>query len=161
MEELYEENVGLVYRFLLKNCHSEALAEELTQETFLQAVKNIHKYDHSCKISVWLCAIAKHLWFQYLRRHAKEIPTDIWQFEAERAKEPENLAIKKYELLDVLKDLQKLPQQMREVVYLRAMAELSFRDIGEIMGKSESWARVTFYRAKENLIRRREKYDER
>ena len=50
---------------------------------------------------------------------------------------------------------------MREVVYLRALAELSFRDIGEIMGKSESWARVTFYRAKENLIRRREKYDER
>ena len=74
---------------------------------------------------------------------------------------PRNRRILPYELLDVLKDLQKLPQQMREVVYLRAMAELSFRDIGEIMGKSESWARVTFYRAKENLIRRREKYDER
>ena len=161
MEEIYKENVGLVYHFLLKNCHSEALAEELTQETFLQATKNIHKYDHSCKISVWLCSIAKHLWYQYLQKNAKEIPVDVCQLEIEQTENLEDFAEKKYELLDVLKDLQKLPEQMREVVYLRAMAALSFREIGEIMGKSESWARVTFYRAKENLIRRREKYDKR
>lgn len=159
MEELYKENAGLVYHFLLKNCHNEALAEELTQETFLQAAKNIHNYDESCKISVWLCSIAKHLWYQYLQKNAREIPSDVCQLEVEHTVNVENSAVKRYELLDVLKDMQRLPEQMREVVYLRAMADISFREIGEIMGKSESWARVTFYRAKENLIRRREEYD--
>lgn len=61
----------------------------------------------------------------------------------------------KIELLDVLKEMQKLPQNMREVMYLRITGDLSFRDIGAIMGKSENWARVNFYRGKEMLLKRR------
>lgn len=57
------------------------------------------------------------------------------------------------ELMDMLKEMQKLPGQMREVIYLRAVADLSFRDIGEILGRSENWARVNFYRGKEMLIK--------
>ena len=64
----------------------------------------------------------------------------------------EDHLIRKYELLDVLKDMQRLPEQMREVIYLRTMAELSFKEIGEILGKSENWARVNFYRGKEKLL---------
>ena len=59
MEEIYQENAKLVYRFLLKNCHDSQLAEELTQETFLRAMNSIERYDYGCKISVWLCQIAK------------------------------------------------------------------------------------------------------
>lgn len=69
--------------------------------------------------------------------------------------EIEDQVIKRYELLDVLKDMQNLPEQMREVIYLRTMAELSFKEIGEILGKSENWARVTFYRGKERLLKGR------
>ena len=66
---------------------------------------------------------------------------------------PEETVISKMELMDTLKEMQKLPPQMREVIYLRTAAELSFREIGEVLGKSENWARVNFYRGKEMLIK--------
>lgn len=166
MEEIYQENAKLVYRFLLKYCHDPHLAEELTQETFLRAMRSIDRYDHSCKISVWLCQIAKHIYLQYLAKQGKEIPTeeidlDVMTSGGTSQKGTEEQVIRKYELLDVLKDMQSLPEQMREVIYLRTMAELSFREIGEILGKSENWARVTFYRGKEKLMeQRREAYED-
>lgn len=160
MEEIYQENAKLVYRFLLKYCHDPQLAEELTQETFLRAMNSINRYDHSCKISVWLCQIAKHIYLQYLRKHGKEIPSEEIHLDEITTNRPheegiEEQIIRRYDLLDVLKDMQSLPEQMREVIYLRTMAELSFKEIGEILGKSENWSRVTFYRGKERLLKRR------
>lgn len=157
MEEIYQENAKLVYRFLLKYCHDPQLAEELTQETFLRAMNSIDRYDYSCKISVWLCQIAKHIYLQYLAKRGKEIPSEEITLEemtgSSADKGIEEQVIRRYELLDVLKDMQNLPEQMREVIYLRTMAGLSFREIGEILGKSENWARVTFYRGKERLLK--------
>ncbi len=160
MEEIYQENARLVYRFLLKYCRDPQLAEELTQETFLRAMNSIDRYDYSCKISVWLCQIAKHIYLQYLAKRGKEIPSEeitlgemCGRNTAEKGIEEQ--VIRRYELMDVLKDMQNLPEQMREVIYLRTMAELSFREIGDILGKSENWARVTFYRGKERLLRGR------
>ena len=161
MEEIYQENAKLVFRFLLKYCHDPQLAEELTQETFFRAMNSIDRYDYSCKISVWLCQIAKHIYLQYLAKRGKEIPAEeisIDEMTGRNTSEKgiEDQVIRRYELLDVLKDMQSLPEQMREVIYLRSMAELSFKEIGEILGKSENWARVTFYRGKERLLRGRE-----
>ncbi len=160
MEEIYQENAKLVYRFLLKYCHDPQLAEELTQETFLRAMNSIDRYDYSCKISVWLCQIAKHIYLQYLAKQGKEIPSEEIALDELGGRDGagrgiEERLIKRYELLDVLKDMQTLPEQVREVIYLRTMAELSFREIGEILGKSENWARVTFYRGKERLLKGR------
>ena len=162
MEEIYQENAKLVYRFLLKYCHDPQLAEELTQETFLRAMNSINRYDHSCKISVWLCQIAKHIYLQYLRKHGKEIPSEEIHLDEITTNSPheegiEEKLIRRYDLLDVLKDMQSLPEQMREVIYLRTMAELSFKEIGEILGKSENWSRVTFYRCKERLLKGRKR----
>lgn len=72
----------------------------------------------------------------------------------------EGTVLTRLELLDVLKEMQKLPEPMREVLYLRTMGDLSFRDIGEIVGRSENWARVNFYRGKEALLKIRRKHDE-
>ena len=164
MEEIYQENAKLVYRFLLKYCHDPQLAEELTQETFLRAMNSIERYDYSCKISVWLCQIAKHIFLQYLAKRGKEIPAeeislDEMTVQGTTDEGIEEHLIRKYELFDVLKDMQRLPEQMREVIYLRTMAELSFKEIGEILGKSENWARVTFYRGKEKLLEWRKAYE--
>lgn len=161
MEEIYQENAKLVYRFLLKHCRDPQLAEELTQETFLRAMNSIDRYDYSCKISVWLCQIAKHIYLQYLAKRGKEIPSEEIALDEMTGRNTvekgvEEQVMKRYELLDVLKDMQNLPEQMREVIYLRTMAELSFKEIGEILGKSENWARVTFYRGKERLLKGRE-----
>lgn len=157
MEELYKENAKIVYHFLLSKCRDEQLAEDLTQETFLKAYQSLERYDGSCKLAVWLCSIAKHLLYQYWQKNQHEIPME-WQ-EEQKEVEPsidtEHQVMMKLELLEVLKDMQKLPAQMREVIYLRVSGELSFKEIGEIMGRSENWARVTFYRGKERLLKGR------
>ncbi len=156
MEELYKQNVRIVYHFLFSLCHDSGLAEELTQETFFQAYRSLERYDGSCKISSWLCQIAKHLFYQHIRKTKREIPLEMEHEEQSEQKDTtEHLVMSRIELLDVLKEMQKLPQNMREVMYLRITGDLSFRDIGDIMGKSENWARVNFYRGKELLLKRR------
>lgn len=160
MEELYREYGKIVYHFLLSVCHDPHLAEELTQETFLQAFLSLERFDGSCKISVWLCQIAKHLFYRHLEKCGREVPTEQTQMPEEKAAESvEQTAIARLELMDVLKEMQKLAPQMREVIYLRVMGQLSFKEIGEILGKSENWARVTFYRGKEQLLIKRKEWD--
>ncbi len=166
MDELYRQNEKIVYYFLYKRCHDRQLAEDLTQETFLQAFESIERYDGTCKISVWLCQIAKHLLYRHWEKQKHEIPMNLKK--QENAYEPAQTdtdmadstwqrAASRIELIDVLKDMQKLPANMREVMYLRITGSLSFKEVGEIMGKSENWARVNFYRGKEQLLKGRMK----
>lgn len=160
MDELYREYSKIVYRFLLSLCRDAQLAEELTQETFLQAFLSLERFDGSCKLSVWLCQVARHLFYQHLRKTGREVPTEQSRIpESVAADNTERAAVTKLELMDVLKEMQKLPPQMREVIYLRVMGQLSFREIGEIVGKSENWARVTFYRGKEQLLLKRREWE--
>ena len=72
MDAIYRSHAQTVYKFLLAQCRDPDLAEELTQETFYRAVCSIDRFDGSCKLSVWLCQIAKHLWYQHLRKRQKE-----------------------------------------------------------------------------------------
>ena len=123
MEEIYQQYAQTVYRYLFSLVRDPDLAEELTQETFYQAIRSIDRYDASCKITTWLCAIAKNA----LRTH--------------RRKHPPTEAIED----------QPLQTPSAEADYLRSLGNLSFREIGELLGRSENWARVTFYRAKEKL----------
>ena len=85
MEELYREYGKIVYHFLLSVCHDTQLAEELTQETFLQAFLSLERFDGSCKMSVWLCQIAKHLFYRHLGKNGREIPTEQAQMPEARA----------------------------------------------------------------------------
>lgn len=160
METLYRENAKIVYHYLYSQCKDEELSKDLTQETFLKAYESMERFDGSCKISTWLCQIARHLLYQYYAKAGRQIPTEPEELtqNASAAKEnTESQVLTRIELIDCLKELQKLPEQMREVMYLRVMSDLSYREIGEIMGKSENWARVTFYRAKEALLKGRDR----
>lgn len=151
VEELYKENAELIYHFLLSKCRDADLAEELTQETFVQAIRSIGNYDGTCKISVWLCQIAKHLLYQHWAKQKEKIPLEEADWMLSDGTEVERQALAREELLDVLGRLHRLPVNMREVVYLRISGDLSFKEIGRIMGRSENWARVNFFRAKEFL----------
>jgi RNA polymerase sigma-70 factor (ECF subfamily) len=156
METLYKENVKIVYHYLYSKCKDEELAKDLTQETFLRAYESMERFDGSCKISTWLCQIAKHLLYRHWEKAGRQIPAE--PDETLPAKDnTESQVLTRIELIDCLKELQKLPEQLREVMYLRVMSDLSYREIGEIMGKSENWARVTFYRAKEALLKGRDR----
>lgn len=150
MEELYKEYGKIVHHFLLSVCHDAQLAEELTQETFLQAFLSLERFDGSCKISVWLCQIAKHLWYQRLRKQ-QNAPLPLDEAEEPAVPSAEDSALVRQDQLDLLRQIHALPSEPREVLYLRAFGGLSFREIGDVMGRTENWARVTFYRGKEKL----------
>ncbi len=150
MSEIYRRHAQTVYKFLLSQTHDPDLAEELTQETFYQAVRSIGRFDGGCKVSVWLCQIAKHLWYQYLRRHKRESPMPEAAPEAPTPSAEEGL-LEREGKLDLLRQIHDLGTDAREVVYLRAFGGLTFREIGDVMGRTETWARVTFYRTKEKL----------
>lgn len=150
MEEEYREHAGMVYRYLLSLTRDTALAEELTQETFYQAIRCVERFNGQCKVSTWLCAIAKNLLLVYRRKHPVTAELDD-TFAAADAPQEEVLA--KLQQVELMRRMHALEGDTREVLYLRLLGELTFRQIGEILGKSENWARVTYYRGKEKLKR--------
>ena len=149
-EEIYVRYQTKIYSFLYRLSGDAQLAEELTQETFYQAIRSIHRFDGSCKISVWLCQIGKHLWYQHLRTSGREasMPEELPDVPVPSAEEG---LLAQESRLTLLKQIHALPELQKEVVYLRAFGGLSFREIGDVLGKTETWARVTFYRSKERL----------
>ena len=150
MHQIYQQHAQTVYKFLLAQCQNADLAEDLTQETFYQAICSIDRFDGSCKLSVWLCQIAKHLWYQHLRKTKRETPMPEESLDVPTPSAEEGL-LEQEGRLELLKQIHALPEVQREVVYLRAFGNLSFREIGDVLGKTETWARVTFYRGKEQL----------
>ena len=151
MEQVYQRHAQTVYKFLLAKTGDPHLAEELTQETFYQAVKSVDRFDGTCKVSVWLCQIAKHLWFQHLRKQKREAPVPPEDLPEAPGPSAEEGLLEREGRMDLLKLVHNLPEPQREVVYLRAFGGLSFREIGDVCGRTETWARVTFYRSKEKL----------
>ncbi len=152
MEEIYQAYAQTVYKYLLTRTHDKDLAEELTQETFYQAIRSIERFDGSCQISTWLCAIAKNQWLTYQRKHPKfETMEDHLQDQKLMVASAENEILSFSSRVELMKKLHVCPEPFREVLYLRIFGNLSFREIGEIMEKTENWARVTFYRGKEKL----------
>lgn len=155
MEEIYKKYSMLVYNYLRSRCINEEIAEELTQETFYKAIKSVDKFRGECKVSVWLCQIAKNVWKDYIKKENKINKISINQEEY-----IENLLIDnsfetneddKNEIINLYKQIHNLDENTKEVFYLRIKGELSFKDIGEILGKSQEWARITFYRGKIKL----------
>ena len=148
MEEIYQQHAQTVYRFLITHTRDADLAEELTQETFYQAIRSSDRFDESCKVSTWLCAIAKRVLFTYRRKHPV---TEELEEQTMSVPSAESEALETVSRMELIRLVHDLPEPAREVVYLRAFGGLSFAEIGEVQGKTENWARVTFYRAKEKL----------
>ena len=148
MDEIYQKYARTVYKYLLSLTHSSDLAEELTQETFYQAVRSIKHFNGSCSISTWLCAIAKNQLLSYQRKNPAFENLDDCTQQVSPAEQEVFDSVNRVELL---KRLHLCPEPFREVLYLRIFGNLSFKEIGEIMGRTENWARVTFCRGKEKL----------
>lgn len=148
MEEIYQQHARTVYKFILSMTHDEDLSEELTQETFYQAIRSIDRFDNSCSVSTWLCAIAKNQLAVYRRKHP--VHTDLQDY-TQTAGSAEEDIIASSDRVELMKKLHGCPEPYREIIYMRVFGDLSFREIGEIMGKTENWARVNFYRGKERL----------
>lgn len=150
MEQIYEEYFETVNKYLFCLTHNSDISEELTQETFYRAVKKIDTYKGECKISVWLCQIAKNLWFDQCRKK-KNINLEKNLLNQYTIDTTEEKVILNDEKLNLYKKMQNLDEKTREVMYLRITGELSFKEIGTILNKTENWARVAFYRGKSKL----------
>ena len=160
IEEIYQEYSITVYKYLFCLTQNRDISEELTQETFAIAVEDIKKFRGECKLSVWLCQIAKHLWYKELKKSKKSVNVSLEEVNDNILYDEslEEIICEKEEKLKLFKDMQKLDEKSREVMYLRMVGNLSYEEIGEILGKTANWSRVTFYRAKQKI--REENKDE-
>ncbi|MEG0904286.1 MAG: sigma-70 family RNA polymerase sigma factor [Lachnospiraceae bacterium] len=148
-EEIYELYARKVFLFLLSKTNNEQLSEELTQETFFQAILCIDRFKGNSSILTWLCGIAKNVLLKYFRKHQESLSFEDGILEIED-KKGKNVQWEQKEILQLIHDMN---EPIREVMYLRLISNLSFAEIGEIIGKTENWTRVTFFRGKQKIVK--------
>jgi RNA polymerase sigma-70 factor (ECF subfamily) len=156
IEKLYREYFTPVYRYTLSLVHDPDMAEEITQETFFRALKKINDYRGEASLKVWLCQIARNLSFDSLKRQSKttaltkhdDDESDDYELPAGSESDPEEQLLRKQTAMKIHRILHDLKEPYKEVFQLRTFGDLSFAEIGELFGKSESWARVTYYRSR-------------
>ena len=159
-EQIYKEYYPRVYTFLYKLCKSRELTEEMTQDTFYELYKSLHKYNGSCQFFTFIAAIAKNVYYKYIRK--KRITCiDINTVEElqDLSDTPEEACMRNLKSVKIRQVVNMLPKNYRDVVLLRAYADLTFPDIANILGISTSSAKVIFHRAKKILTE--ELFDER
>lgn len=159
-KEIYESCEPKVYRFLLSLCHNADLAEELTEETFYQAFLHISKFEGRCEISTWLCQIAKNLYYKEMNRQKRFDNQQTYYDISDSDENLFNSLENRQKTIEIHKILKTMNNSYREVFTLHIFAELTFKEIAQIYDKSESWAKMTFYRAKAALINKLEEENE-
>ncbi len=158
-ERVFEENKDMIFKYLVRLSGNICIAEELTQETFFRAFMNFSSLRNKEGASVWLCQIAKNTYFAYYKRQKKNLPLDQELIKSSEA-DSEQEYLEKEDVRRILRYLHELEEPYKEVFMLNVFGELSLKEISELFGKSESWARVTFYRARQKISERMKKDDE-
>lgn len=154
LQQLYEEYGKSVYRFLLRLTGDANLAEELLQETFYQALIHIGQFEQRSSLYTWLCQIGKNAWLKEIRRssHHIGIPPEELRIPCNDPT-PEENAIAQDELRRIRQAIRHLEEPYKEVFILHVFGKLKLREIAQANGKSESWARVTYYRARNQIAK--------
>ncbi len=157
-EDVYEAHFRPVYRYILSLCRDTALAEEITQRAFWSAFRHFAQFEGRSDISTWLCKIARNELNAYFRRHKHALPLD------ERVPAPdapvENAVGDRDEAKRIQRLVHALDEPYKEVFLLRVYGEFDYAHIAALFEKSESWARVTYFRAKERIWAQIEKEDQ-
>lgn len=145
-ENIYSEYYDTVFQYVLSLCREEVWAEEITQEAFFKALKGIDTFRGNCKLSVWLCQIAKNTFYTEAKKKQRQVdyPLEVIPIEDNY----EQKIFDKETAFEIHKVLHQLSEPYKEVFWMRTFGELSFAEIGKLFGKTESWARVTYHRAK-------------
>ena len=155
-ESMYRLYAHPVYCFLFSLCHNAQLAEELTSETFYQAIRCINRYDGTCELKSWLFQIAKNVWRKEARRSA-HAPKSIYEEKYAETYQIEDAVEESIDRIAFYKQVNSLEEPYRTVVYLRLSGDLTFDEIGQILDRTNNWARIIYYRAKEKLKKQNEK----
>ena len=152
IEKIYREYYDTVFKYLFCLTHDKELSEDLVQETFVRMIKNIDKFEGKSKLSSWLCEIAKNLWIDYTRKNKRKVElNENEELNIQSEQNIENEYIEREDENKVFEKIKALDEISQKIMYLRVKGEMSFKEIGDILDKSENWARVTFYRAKQKV----------
>ena len=151
---LFEKYYEDVLRFLRGLSRDEQLAEELTQETIYRALKSIHMFRGDSDMRVWLCSIAKNLFFTYCKKQKHVTYDETHENDVAEEKLFVQMVEDRETALQVHKILHELKEPYKEIFSLRVFGELSFKEIASLFQKSEHWSCVTYHRAK-MMIRQR------
>lgn len=152
-EKLFNENRDFIFKYLMKMTRNSLLSEELTQETFFRAYMNYTSLKNKNKAPVWLCQIAKNTYYAWYNEQKDKTTLDDFEI-ADNGQSIEDAFLRKELSQKALLCLHELEEPYKEVFMLCVFGDFSLKDISLIFGKSESWARVTFYRAKQKLSER-------
>ena len=153
-EKIYQDNFSVVYRYLLKICHNQHLAEELTSVTFFKVINSIDKFEGKCTITSWICQIAKYSYYGYLRKNKRLVELNSMIEQMDMESDMEEQLIDSMISKEIHKVVNGLDEPYKKVFHLRIFQELSFKQIASIFGKTENWACVTYHRAR-NKVRER------
>ena len=141
-----------VKSYALSLCLNEAMAEDITQETFYNAIKKIDTFKNDCKIETWLCSIARNIFLNSKRKKQTENISDYPNLVAENNLE-ENV-IKNENIKIILTEAVKLDTPYKEVFYMKTLGDMPYSTIADVFEKTENWARVTYFRAKKQIEER-------
>ena len=156
-EQIYITYFRDVYLYVRRLSNSEHIAEEITSETFFKAMKSIDSFRGDCDIRVWLCQIAKNCYYSYIKKANRTECIDNVEI-AEQGASFEERLFRHDTAMQIQKILHDVPEPYKEVFMWRVYAELSFKQIGQIFGKSENWACVTYHRARNKIKEKLEVY---
>lgn len=152
-KDVYKEYGKAVYRFLLSLTGDESLSEELLSETFYQAFLHIDSFEGRCSILTWLCQIGKNAWLKECRRRKRFNDNESEKYEIkDSGLTPEEIAVQRDTCEHIRKAIYNLDEPYQNVFVLHVFGERKFAEIGSLYGKSENWARVTFFRAKSKIL---------
>ena len=153
IQKLYETEYMRVYSYTMTLARNQDLAEEITQETFFRAMSTERSFRGESDVGTWLLSIAKNLFYDEMRkknREGAEIPEDLPDQESDHEEKISDADLS----FRIHLAMHELQEPYREVFELRVFGELSFAKIGTIFQKTETWARVTYHRAKMKLQER-------
>ncbi len=146
-----------VYRYALSLCRDETEAQDITQDTFLKAMQAKNGFRGNSSVYTWLCAIAKNIWLEKMRKESRLVSME--RELPERGTSLEEKITNEDTAMQIHKFLHIIEEPYKEVFTLRVFGQLSFAKIAELFGKTESWARVTYHRARKQIIEKMRKDD--
>ena len=155
-EKMYKTYYMEVYSYVITIVKNSYLAEEITQEVFFKVIKSKTRHRGDASEFTWLCAIAKNTCIDEMRKQSKrgDSPEEIVA-----NTNVEKMIEDKHTTLQIHRVLHKMEEPYKEVLQLRIFGELSFKEIGAIFGKSESWSRVTYHRGRLKIQERMKEYE--
>ena len=144
INKLYDIYAKDIYKFIMSIALNHEVAEDIMQSTFLSAIKSIHTFKGHSSVKTWLFGIAKNEYYTYLRKNPRNLKLEDIN-EIHYIQENNEL------YMSIMKKIKELKEPQKQIVILRIINDMSFAEIGEVVGKSENYCRVNFFREKQKL----------